>query len=183
MPSPPTIDSVYIVTDYGVNPNNVPATNTLNLRALVSYVETNGGGGIILFPPWDGTTSPGAYYFQTSSGAAVISMGSLSSQILFCGTGLGATLIMQSNGDFFDIDTTNYIAFQDLTIEYDHSAGALSGTAINYLGAQGCYLFRVNLVTAQRPSASHAILPWLQIMWPLSLTARFCILVLIQSRR
>lgn len=139
----------------GMSPSYGAALNQAALQAAVN-AAISGGGGIVLIPSEDDLSpqNHGPYHIQSTGGAgtAAVSIPSTAPPILICGTGQGTKLLMESSGDVFDITGANNIAFQDLTIIYDQTNpnAPFTGTAINYMGCENCYLFRVDFTNCQQ---------------------------------
>jgi parallel beta-helix repeat protein len=139
----------------GMSPSYSAALNQAALQAAVN-AAISGGGGIVLIPAEDDLIPQhhGAYQIQSTggTGTAAVVIPSTAPPLLICGTGQGSTLLMENNGDVFDITGANNIAFQDLTIIYDQTnvSAPFTGTAISYMACQNCDLFRVDFTNCQQ---------------------------------
>ena len=137
----------------GMSKGNTASQNQVALQAAVDYAISQ-GGGIVLIPSVDNSGASGPYKIQSTGGAgtAAVSIPSTAPSLLISGTGLGSKLLMENSGDVFDITGANNIAFQDLTIIYDQTNvnAPFTGTGINYMGCQNCYLFRLNFTNCQQ---------------------------------
>lgn len=151
---------IFNVLDQGIYPGTLgdPTSNTSLLQQLI-YTVQGLGGGTILFPSqyeFNGINYT-EYRFNSTIGVGPTTSPSPVS-IIFAGTGQGTesqtTLIMEADGDLFDVDTgspeqdeppvggehVGGITFQDLSIKYP--AGS-SGTAINVVTGENVRVLRV----------------------------------------
>jgi hypothetical protein len=161
MPSSWSIPGVYNALDTfppaltGMAIGNSGTQNQAALQACVN-AALNGGGGIVLIPSVDNTGASGTYQIQPpGGGVAAITIppsGVANARLLICGTGLATRLeVVTTSGDLFDINSDNWVSFQDLSVSYAQSSSGpvLSGTAFNYTNCQGCNLLRVNMNNCQ----------------------------------
>jgi parallel beta-helix repeat protein len=140
-------------------------TNANALQAAIDAAQnsSNPNGAIVLIPSFDGQSPPnyGPYAIavpDSLSAAVTIPESSAysTSPLLICGTGIGTTLQMSvAGGTLFQINSSSYVAFQDLTIEYVISGEfGGQGTAFDFSTAgtgtsEGYKLFRVNILNCQ----------------------------------
>jgi parallel beta-helix repeat protein len=155
---------VFNVLDYGMSSTASASYNTAALQAAIDAAQasSNPNGAIVLIPSFDDASPPnyGIYQIEPSmSGPAITIPASSSysaSPLLICGTGIGTTLRMNyPGGDLFLVESSAFVTFQDLTIEYvivDGIGG--QGTAFNFSAAgsgksEGYKLFRVNVLDCE----------------------------------
>jgi hypothetical protein len=123
--------------------------DTANAAALQAAIDTalSQGGGIVIIPATDATLATGHYPMTT----VTIGGSGPDNPLLICGTGMGTTLRVATNGDLFDITDIDYVNFQDLNIIYDQSGTFVTGTAFNFTNNQFHGLFRVRIQDCQYP--------------------------------
>jgi hypothetical protein len=158
---------IFNALDYGMSPANYGTANAIALQDAINAAQQSGNpnGAIVLIPSFDGASPPNygpydiAVPIVTPLTAISISDTGYPCPLLICGTGMGTTLLMQTdNATLFDVSNNPWVTFQDLTIQYDivEGVGGL-GVAFSFSSSSsapspnpGANLFRVNILNCEQ---------------------------------